>query len=92
MKTSIIAILLLASGAAFANEAADDPAKSTPFIGELTRAEVKAELNAARQAGTLITSEYASNQAPTFKGERSRFDARAEAVQAARSHTIGEQY
>ncbi|MEZ0309478.1 MAG: DUF4148 domain-containing protein [Ramlibacter sp.] len=92
MKTSIIAILLLASSAAFANEAADDPAKSAPFVGERTRAEVKAELMAAQQAGTLATSEYASNQMPAFKAERSRFDARVEAVQVARWHAIGEQY
>lgn len=92
MKTSITAILLLASGAAFANEAADDPAKSAPFIGERTRAEVKAELLAAKQAGTLFTNDYAHQQMPPLKGERSRFEARTEALQAARSHTIGEQY
>ena len=92
MKTSIIAILLLASGAAFANEAGDDPAKRAPFIGERTRAEVKAELLTAKQAGKLITNEYASNQMPAFKSERSRFETRAEAVLAARTHTIGEQY
>ncbi|MBI5278423.1 MAG: DUF4148 domain-containing protein [Burkholderiales bacterium] len=92
MKTSSIAILLLASGAAFANEAADDLSRSAPFAGGRTRAEVKAETMAAKQAGTLGTSQYTAGRTPEFKGERSRGERRYEAVQAARAHTIHQLY
>ena len=92
MKTTTLAILLLACGAAFANEATDDPARRELFAGERTRAEVAAELAAARQAGTLSANEYAANRLPVLQDVRSRSQARVEAVQAARSHAIHEQY
>jgi hypothetical protein len=91
MKTSLIAtILLLASGASFAGEAADEAANRTAFVGERTRAEVKADTQAARQAGQLGINEYAAQQQPASAGTRSRADIRAESVQAARANKIHE--
>lgn len=90
MKTSILAILLLASGASFANEAADDAANRSAFAGERTRAQVQADTKAAKQAGQLGINEFAAQQQAAATGERSRRDVRAEAVQAARSRTIHE--
>jgi hypothetical protein len=92
MKKSIIALLLLSSAAAFANEAGDDTANRTSYAGERTRAEVKAETMTAKQQGTLSFSEFAANQSPSAQGSgRSRSDMRAEAVQAARTRVIHEQ-
>ena len=92
MKASIIALALFAAGGAFANEAADDAANRAAFAGGFTRAEVKAGTMAAKQAGQLGANEYQAQQQPSMKAERSRTQARAEAVQAARSHVIHELY
>jgi hypothetical protein len=92
MKKSIIALFLLTSAAAFANEAGDDMANRTAAGGERTRAEVKAETLAAKQQGTLSFSEFAANQQQASQGTgRSRTELRAEAVQAARTRVIHEQ-
>ena len=92
MKKSIITLLLLASGGAFANEAADELARRTAFAGDRTRAEVKAGIAAARAAGTLNASEYASNLQQPQQAARSRGELRAEAVQAARTRVIHEMF
>ena len=92
MKKSIIALLLLTSAAAFANEAGDDSSNRTSFAGERTRAEVKAEILSAKHQGTLSFSEFAANQSqPTQGAGRSRSELRAEAMQAARTRVIHEQ-
>ena len=88
MKKSVIAILLLGSAAAFANEAADELANRTMFVGERTRAEVQAEIASARAAGTLSVSEYVRNVQPAIEGTRSRSAVRAEAAQASRVRVI----
>lgn len=88
MKKSVIAILLLGSAGAFANEAADELANRTPFAGERTRAEVQADIASARAAGTLAASEYDRNVQPAIEGSRSRSAMRAEATQAARVRVI----
>jgi hypothetical protein len=92
MKNLIVALSLLASGAAFANDAADDIANRTSFVGELTRAEVRAETLAAREAGTLALDEFAANRPADVHFHRSREDVRAEAAQAAGAHRIAELY
>lgn len=91
MKTSIIALLLLASGASFANEVADDAANRAAFTAKRTSAEVKAEIQLAKQLGTLGANEFALQQQPAVTGLRARSDLRAEAIQAARTRVIHEQ-
>jgi hypothetical protein len=92
MHKSIIALLLLSSAAAFANEAADEQMNRSSFIGERTRAELKAELQQAQQQGALgVHSEYVAYlQQPSFGSSRNPADVRAEAVQAARTRVIHE--
>lgn len=88
MNKSVIALLLLGSAAAYANEAADDQANRIAFVGERTRAELQAEVANARVAGTLSVSEFARNAQQAAPGERSRSTVRAEAEQAARTRVI----
>lgn len=88
MKNSVITLLLLGSAAAFANEAADEQANRVAFVGERTRAEVRAEVANARAAGTLSVTEAARNRQQPSAGERSRSSVRAEAEQAARVRVI----
>lgn len=93
MQKSIIAILLLSSAAAFANEAADEQANRAAFAGSISRAEVRAGIEQARTDGTLRLDEYAVYQlkAKAEPSARSRAEVRGEAVQAARTHVIHEQ-
>lgn len=87
MRNSIVAILLLSSAVAFANEFADEQANRADFIGERTRAEVKAEL----QSGRIDYSDYAGNvRQPSQAAGRDRSAVRAEAVRAARTRVIHE--
>lgn len=91
MQKSIIAMLLLTSAAAFANESGDEQLNRASFQGERTRAEVKAEIQKARAAGTLSYSDFAGNlpqAADSFT--RSKSEVRAEAVQSARTRIIHE--
>jgi hypothetical protein len=90
-KSILLALSLIASGGAFANEAADELANRASFAGERTRAEVKAEVLRAQRAGTLSFNEYQANQQQPAQGLRARSDIRAEAVQAARTRVIHEQ-
>lgn len=90
MKNSIIALLLLTSAAAFANEAGDERSNRTAPAGERTRAEVKAEVLRARAQGTLASGDYAGNATQAAFGDRARSDVRAEAVQAARVRVVHE--
>lgn len=65
-----------------------DITSTSTSTSTLTRAEVLADLKAARQAGTLPRNGNWSNApAPLFKagGGRTRSEVRAEAVEAARS-------
>ncbi|KQT09524.1 DUF4148 domain-containing protein [Ramlibacter sp. Leaf400] len=91
MQKSIIAILLLSSAAAFANEAADEQANRTAFSGSLSRAEVNAGIAQAKADGNLRFDEYASNQQKADGSSRSRAEVRGEAIQAARTRVIHEQ-
>lgn len=92
MHKSIIAMLLLTSASAFASESADEQMNRTSFLGERTRAEVKAELEQAQKSGAIgAHSEYAAYlQQFSFNSSRSPADVRAEAVQAARTSVIHE--
>lgn len=90
MNKSIIALLLLTSASAFANEAADEQANRTAFAGERTRAEVRAEVERAQQQGTLRFSDVAGNATQAAQGQRSLDEVRAEAVQAARIRIVHE--
>jgi hypothetical protein len=92
MQKSIIAILLLSSAAAFANEAADEQANRTAFAGSMSRAEVNAGIAQAKADGTLRFDEYAGNQQKAEAKSRSRAEVRGEAIQAARAHSVGELY
>lgn len=91
MHKSIIAILLLSSAAAFANEAGDDQANRTAFTGALTRADVRADTALAQAGGTLRFDEYAGNQQKANAFGRARTEVRHEAIQAARIRAIHEQ-
>lgn len=92
MKKSIIAMFLLTSAAAFANEAADEQSNRAAVAGERTRAEVKAEVRQAREAGVLSVDEYAASLPQSAQGAgRSRGEVRGEAMQAARQRVIHEQ-
>lgn len=92
MNKSVIALLLLTTSAAFANEAADEQANRAAFGGERTRAEVNAELQRAQQQGAVgADAEYADYlQQASFTSTRSPAEVRAEAVQAARTRVIHE--
>jgi hypothetical protein len=91
MKKSIIALFLLASATAFANEAGDEQFNRTSTAGERTRAEVKADVRRAQQEGTLGFSDYAGNATQSAQAPaRARSEVRAEAVQAARVRVIHE--
>jgi hypothetical protein len=91
MQKSIIALLLLTSAAAFANEAGDEQFNRTAAAGDRTRAEVKAETLRAQQEGTLRFSDYAGNATQSPQASmRMRSDVRAEAVQAARTRVVHE--
>ena len=91
MHKSVIALFLLTSAAAFANEAADEQANRTAFIGSASRAEVQAEYLRARAQGQLPdTSEAAALASPAIPSVRSRQAVRAEAVQAARTRVVHE--
>ena len=91
MNKSIIAILLLSSAAAFANEAADEQANRTAFAGSTSRAEVQAGVAQAKADGTLRFSEYAGTEQKANGFGRDRADVRSEAIQAARTRVIHEQ-
>jgi hypothetical protein len=91
MQKSIIAILLLSSAAAFANEAADEQANRSAFAGSTTRAEVQSAIEQAKAGGTLRFDEYAANR-PQARGHgRSQAEARSEGILAARTRVIHEQ-
>lgn len=92
MKTILISIALLASAAAFANEASDELANRQAFDGVATRAEVQSEYRHARAVGTLpVTDETASLQTPAPAAlTQARDDVRREARQAARQRVIHE--
>lgn len=92
MNKSIIAILLLSSAAAFANEVADDQANRTAFTGALTRAEVQAGIAQAKAEGTLRLNEYGGNEQKANGFSRSRAEVRSEGIQEARSHMAHELY
>jgi hypothetical protein len=91
MNKSIIAILLLSSAAAFANEAADDQANRAAFAGSFSRAEVQAGIAQAKADGALRFDEYAANQQNAGGSYRQREEVRAEAIRAARTRVIQEQ-
>jgi hypothetical protein len=91
MNKSIIAILLLSSAAAFANDAADEQANRTAFAGSISRAQVQADIAQAKADGSLRFDEYAGNHRNSGGFERSRAEVRSEAVQAARIRVIHEQ-
>lgn len=91
MQKSIIALFLLTSAAAFANGVADEQANRAATAGERTRAEVKAQVVLARDAGTLSVDDYAANLPQLAQGGRSRSEVRGEAAQAARVRVVHEQ-
>jgi hypothetical protein len=96
MKNQLIvaSLLTLASvGSAFAGPADFNLQNRTPFQGTLTREQVKAELAAAVRDGTLpqVGESYDyTAKALVVAAPRNRADVRAEARQAARSHTSQE--
>lgn len=92
MNKSVIALLLLTTSAAFANEAADEQANRAAFGGGLTRAEVNAGVTQAQRQGTLRFDEYTRSQQNDSTATRSRTEVRVEAVKAARSHAVHELY
>ena len=90
MNKSIIALLLLSSAAAFANEAADEQANRSAFAGAMTRAQVQAGIAQARADGSLHIGESGGRQQASSGIGRSRAEVRSEAVQAARTRVIQE--
>lgn len=92
MNKSIIAILLLFSATAFANEVGDEQANRSTFTGSVSRAEVQAGIAQAKAAGTLRFDEFAGNRQQAGASERSRAEVRGEAIQAARSQSVHELY
>ena len=72
MQKSIIALFLLTSAAAFANGVADEQANRAAATGERTRAEVKAQVLQARDAGILSVDDYAANLPQLARSGRSR--------------------
>ena len=96
MKNQLIvaSLLTLASvGSAFAGAGDFNLQNRTPFQGSLTREQVTAEMVAAVRDGTMPqVGEGYDYRARTLASSpaRSRADVRAEARQAARSHTSQE--
>lgn len=91
MQKSIITILLLSSAAAFANEAVDEQANRTAFMGSMSHAQVKVGIGQAKADGTLRLDEYAANEQKAQAPARSRSEVRGEAIQAAHTRVIQEQ-
>ena len=93
MQKSLIALFLLTSAAAFANEASDEQSnRAAAAAGERTRAEVTAQVVQARDAGILSVDDYAANLPRAAQGSgRSRSEVRGEAAQAARVRVVHEQ-
>ena len=85
LYTATLAIALLGSGAAMATEAT----QITPPASTLSRTEVRAELARAQAAGELnqVSDLYGYVQ-PVAASVRTRAEVRAEAVQAARDHSV----
>lgn len=89
MKTVILSLAMLAAAPAFANEAADEQMNRQSFAGTATRAEVRSEYIAARQAGTLpVTSEAASLVSQAVSTKIDRDAVRQEARVAARQRQV----
>lgn len=89
MKTVILSLALLAAASAFANEAADEQMNRQSFTSTATRAEVRSEYIAARQAGTLpVTSEAASLVTQAVSTRSDRDVVRQEARVAARQRQV----
>lgn len=89
MTKALFTVLLLTSSMAFANEAADELANRTAFTGDLTRAEVQADIANARAANTLNANLYdADRNSQPVVSRRSRSDVRAEATKASHRHVI----
>lgn len=88
MRVAVLSALLLSATAAFADGAADDALNRAPISSERSRADVKAEVFAARAAGTLAPNDYQANEWPqqpqADSRSRSREEVRAEAAVAAR--------
>jgi len=82
--STLIAALALGFGsAAFAQEATYEYPQAT--TAGVTRAAVQADLAQARTEGTLQVSEVNWPALPAFVAQKSRADARGEAIAAARS-------
>lgn len=89
MNKTLFTILLLTSGMAFANEAADELANRSSFTGELTRAEVQADIADARADGTLYVNRYdADKNSQLVESHRNRNAVRAEAAKASHTRVI----
>jgi hypothetical protein len=81
-----IAIGLLAGQGAFAQSSKQPPAPSK--TSQRTRAEVKAECDAARKAGTLPMGECAAADMSTTKSNRTRAEVKAECDAARKAGTM----
>jgi hypothetical protein len=81
-----IAITFAASGAAMAQQATYDYPQVV--TSQVTRAEVLAQLQAARADGSLIVNEASVGTTPSFMAQRSRPLVRAEAVLALKSGLV----
>ena len=90
VKKLIAAVAVFAAaGSAFAQQtefiAADTGAKLT-----LTRAEVRQEMAQAYGQGKLVQQQHTGQDPVYAKGQRSRAEVRAEAIQSAHSHRAGD--
>jgi len=93
IAASLIALASLTAGAAFA---ADDQALAfseagSPFpvtASTKSRAEVKAEYQAAQAAGTLPVISEAGKRVPVGASAKTRADVRADYLQADKNHSL----
>lgn len=84
-RSIIASALVLAFAAAGASAQEATPDVPQPYAGNVTRAQVIAELQQARANGALLVSEQDRQAWPAFASTRSRAEVRAEVAAAAGS-------
>lgn len=85
IRIATVVLSLAAAGSAFAESPTPE---SAVLHSSLTRAQVQADVQQARAAGTLVATELQLNQAADVRVSRSRDDVRAETLAAIASGEV----
>ena len=84
IKKLIAAVAVFAAGSAFAQQT-EFFQPDAGFKSALTRAEVRQDVTKAASQGKLVMQQHTGQDPVYAKGERSRAEVRAEAIQSAQS-------